>query len=178
MPAVHTGLNWLSPGFVTSVPWRNLMTSFAGMRKLKPCTIAPPDGESETNVITPTSEASSVTAGPPLLPCAAGASLWMTSWPIASCLKPDTAPLVTEASRRRERDGRRHAHERGVGGDGGAAAVAVRRRGVALDDVLADRVLFEARHGAVGDRGLERHAPVQQLVREDDAREAEDMDGI
>ncbi len=98
MPAVHTGLNWLSPGFVTSVPWRNLMTSFAGMRKLKPCTIAPPDGESETNVITPTSEASSVTAGPPLLPCAAGASLWMTSWPIASCLKPDTAPLVTEAS--------------------------------------------------------------------------------
>ena len=97
MPAPHTGLNALSPGFVTSVPWRNFVTSFAGMRKLKPWTSLP-DDESEMNVITPTTVASSVTAGPPLLPWAAGASDWMTLWPIWSCLKPDTAPLVTEAS--------------------------------------------------------------------------------
>src|SRR5207247_11355311 len=97
MPAGQTGLDALSPGFVTSVDWRNLATSYAGMRKVKPWASLP-DDESEANVITPTSEASSVTAGPPLLPWAAGASDWITFWPIWSCWKPDTAPLVTEAS--------------------------------------------------------------------------------
>ena len=50
------------------------------------------------NVSTPISSESSPTAGPPLLPWAAGASVWTRSWPMASILKPDTAPLVTEAS--------------------------------------------------------------------------------
>ena len=48
--------------------------------------------------MTPISIASSPMAGPPLLPCVAGASVCTRSWPIASILKPDTVPLVAEAS--------------------------------------------------------------------------------
>ncbi len=98
MPAAQTGLNLLSPGFLTSVPCKNLPTSRAGIRKLNPC-VSAPDDESDTNCITPTSVASSVMAGPPLLPWAAGASVWMRSWLMTSTLNPDTAPLVAEASR-------------------------------------------------------------------------------
>ena len=97
-PADHTGLNRLSPA-LTSVPRRNPRTSLAGMRKLNPWT-APPVGEREMKVMTPTTVASSVMAGPPLFPCAAGASVWITFWPIASCLKPETSPFVTDASSR------------------------------------------------------------------------------
>src|SRR4029450_9424522 len=98
IPAAHTGLNLLSPGFVTSVPSRNLATSLAGIRKLNPCTIEPPDGESVTATITPTSSASLLTPGPPLLPCEADASVCTSSCPIASNLMPDTVPFVAEAS--------------------------------------------------------------------------------
>jgi hypothetical protein len=90
-------LNLLSPGVRTCVPLRKARTSLAGMRKLKPCT-TPPAADSDTKVITPTSVTSSVMAGPPLLPCAAGASVWIRSCPMASTLKPETAPFVTEAS--------------------------------------------------------------------------------
>ena len=95
-PACHTGLNLLSPGR-TSVPCKNVRTSRAGIRKLKPCRTTP-SGESDTKSMTPTTTASSPMAGPPLLPCAAGASVCIRSWPIASILKPETVPLVTEAS--------------------------------------------------------------------------------
>ena len=78
MPAAQTAVNLLSPGFVTAVPCRNLPTSRAGIRKLNPC-VSAPDDESDTNCITPTTVASSVIAGPPLLPCAAGASVWTRS---------------------------------------------------------------------------------------------------
>ena len=98
MPAAHTGLNVLSPGLATSVPCKKVATSLAGIRKLNPCTMAPPDAESVTATITPTSAASSPMPGPPLLPCAAEASVCTRSWPIWSCLMPDTAPLVTDAS--------------------------------------------------------------------------------
>src|SRR3989441_928636 len=45
-------------------------------------------------------------------------------------------------------------------------------------DAIGQDVLLESRDGAVGHRGFERHALIQELVREDDAREAEDVDGI
>ena len=96
MPAAHTGLNLLSPGR-TSVFWMNVRTSRAGIRKLYPCT-TDPLSESEMKVSTPISSESSPTAGPPLLPWAAAASVWTRSWPMASILKPDTVPLVTVAS--------------------------------------------------------------------------------
>ena len=60
--------------------------------------MAPPEGVSVVNVMTPRSAASSPTAGPPELPCAAAASVCTMSWPMESCLKPETAPLVTDAS--------------------------------------------------------------------------------
>ena len=75
----------------------NVRTSRAGIRKLYPCT-TDPLSESEMKVSTPISSESSPTAGPPLLPWAAAASVWTRSWPMASILKPDTVPLVTEAS--------------------------------------------------------------------------------
>src|SRR5437899_4362054 len=60
MPAAHTGLNVLSPGLATSVPCKKVATSLAGIRKLNPCTMAPPDAESVTATITPTSAASAL----------------------------------------------------------------------------------------------------------------------
>ena len=51
-----------------------------------------------TNVSTPTTSPASFTAGPPLLPQAAAASVWITGWLARSCLKPEIAPLVMEAS--------------------------------------------------------------------------------
>jgi len=90
-------LKRLSP-IRTAVSARKVRTSLAGTRKLKPWTGAPLEGESETNVITPTTVASLAMAGAPLVPYVAGASVWMTFRPIASFLKPETAPFVTDAS--------------------------------------------------------------------------------
>src|SRR5437899_10722383 len=74
MPAAHTGLNVLSPGLATSVPCKKVATSLAGIRKLNPCTMAPPDAESVTASITPTSAASGRVIGQGFeLPDAAGA---------------------------------------------------------------------------------------------------------
>ncbi len=55
-------------------------------------------GASDTNVSTPTTAPLSFTAGPPELPHAAEASVWMNGWPDLSSLNPDTVPLVTVAS--------------------------------------------------------------------------------
>ena len=65
------------------------------MTKLKPWT-APPSPW-VTAVITPTTRPAVSTAGPPLVPASAAASVWMIGWFARSCLKPDTAPWVTEA---------------------------------------------------------------------------------
>ncbi len=54
----------------------------------------------------------------------------------------------------------------------------MRGGGVGLDEVLADRVLLVARHGAGVRRGLDRRALVEQLVREHDPRETHQEDGI
>src|SRR5207253_2150981 len=69
------------------------------MTKLNPWTMppsAPP--ASETNVRTPRASPRELTAGPPLLPHAAGASVWVTGWFVTSCLNPEIAPFVTDAS--------------------------------------------------------------------------------
>ena len=72
-------LKRLSPGR-TGVPSRNFFTSRAGMTKLNPCKIAPLEPpDSVVAVSTPMSIASSPTTGPPELPCAAAASVWMKS---------------------------------------------------------------------------------------------------
>src|SRR5438105_40700 len=69
------------------------------MMKLKPCTILLwASDDNVTNVSTPTTAPASLTAGPPLLPHAADASVWITSWSARSCLNPETAPPVTDAS--------------------------------------------------------------------------------
>ena len=54
----------------------------------------------------------------------------------------------------------------------------MRRRGVGLDEVLTDGVLLVAGDRAVGHRRFERRRLVEQLVREHDAREADDVHGI
>src|SRR6266704_3599798 len=69
------------------------------MTKLNPWTMPPSSvPASETNVRTPRTSPRELTAGPPLLPHAAGASVWMTGWFVTSCLNPEIAPLVTDAS--------------------------------------------------------------------------------
>src|SRR3989449_2167164 len=69
------------------------------MTKLNPWTMPPSSvPASETNVRTPRTSPRELTAGPPLLPHAAGASVWMTGWFVTSCLKPEIAPFVTDAS--------------------------------------------------------------------------------
>ena len=64
---------------MAGVPARNVDTSFAGIRKLKPCTMEPLEPASVTAVRTPITVPSFVIAGPPLLPCAAEASVWIMS---------------------------------------------------------------------------------------------------
>src|SRR2546429_427250 len=69
------------------------------MTKLNPWTMPPSSvPASETNVRTPRTSPRELTAGPPLLPHAAGASVWMTGWFVTSSLNPEIAPLVTDAS--------------------------------------------------------------------------------
>src|SRR5437762_1096112 len=98
-PAYQTGLNLPIESRLTGVPWTKLFTAFAGMRKLNPWTMLPSGpGASDTNVSTPTTWPRSSTAGPPELPQAAGASVWITELLLESSLKPETAPLVTDAS--------------------------------------------------------------------------------
>src|SRR5256886_14638756 len=97
--------------------------------------------------------------------------------PPRSTLFPYTT-LFRSAAGRRERDERQHPDERRIVANGGATAVAVSGRGVRLQHVLADGVLLEPGDGAVGRRGLERRALVQELVREDDAREAKNVNGV
>ena len=78
---------------------RNSRTAADGMTKLNPWTMPPSSvPASETNVRTPRTSPRELTAGPPLLPHAAGASVWMTGWFVTSCLNPEIAPLVTDAS--------------------------------------------------------------------------------
>src|SRR5947208_12344028 len=72
------------------------------MMKLKPCTILLwASDDNVTNVSTPTTAPASLPAGPPLSPHAADASVWITSWLARSCLNPETAPPVTDASDRK-----------------------------------------------------------------------------
>src|SRR5215831_8101640 len=98
-PAYHTGLNLPIESRLTGMPCTKVFTAFAGMRKLNPWTMLPSGpGASDTNVSTPTTKPRSSTAGPPELPHAAGASVWITALLDASSLKPETAPLVTDAS--------------------------------------------------------------------------------
>ena len=78
-PAAQARLKSLSRPGTTPVFSTNLRTSRAGIRKLKPCTMEPPCGEREMNVSTPMTVASSVMAGPPLLPWEAAASVWTRS---------------------------------------------------------------------------------------------------
>ena len=88
---------WLS---LTGVSETKFFTVRAGMAKLKPWTMLPSaPGASDTKVRTPTSSALLLMAGPPELPQAADASVWMNGWLALSCFKPETAPVVTEASR-------------------------------------------------------------------------------
>ena len=77
----------------------NSRTAADGMTKLKPCTMPPSSPPvAETKVRTPKTSPREFTAGPPLLPHAAGASVWMTGRFCTSCLNPEIAPLVTDAS--------------------------------------------------------------------------------
>src|SRR4029434_894752 len=128
------GLNLLSPGFLTSVPCRNLPTSRAGIRKLKPCTLAP-EAESDTNCITPTSVASSVTAGPPPLPCVA-----------ASARGKQEVEALHIGARGRKRHDLHHTAECGVVGDGRPAAVTVRGGCIRLAEILGDDLPPVFRH--------------------------------
>ena len=69
------------------------------MMKLKPWTMPPSGpGASDTKVSTPTIAPRSSTAGPPELPQEAEASVWIMGAPDTSSWKPETAPLVTDAS--------------------------------------------------------------------------------
>src|SRR5262245_66441549 len=87
------------PPTLADVPSMKFLTACDGMMKLNPWTMLPSGpGASETNVRTPTTAPRSSTAGPPELPHAAGASVWITGWPALSSLNPETAPFVTEAS--------------------------------------------------------------------------------
>ncbi len=75
------------------------VTAADGMTKLKPCTIPPSGpGASETNVSSPTTLPRSSTTGPPELPHAADASVWITVLLFLSCLNPEMAPFVIDAS--------------------------------------------------------------------------------
>ena len=70
-----------------------------GITKLNPWTMPPwPPDSSVTNVRTPSTSPWEPTAGPPLSPHAAGASVWITGWLAMSCLNPEIAPFVTDAS--------------------------------------------------------------------------------
>src|SRR5213078_263593 len=114
----------------------------------------PPEGVSVVNVMTPSSAASSPTAGPPELPCAAAASVCTMSWPMESCLKPETAPLVTDASSVAvaQANGRihvvLHAHQREVtAGIGRGLAVEVEgERRTELDDVRLEADAARQQH--------------------------------
>ena len=98
-PANQTGLNFPKSLILTAVSLTKSFTPCAGMMKLKPCTMLPSGpGASDTKVRTPSSSARELITGPPELPHAAGASVWMYGLFALSCLKPDTAPFVTEAS--------------------------------------------------------------------------------
>ena len=98
-PANQTELNFPCSLILTGVPFTKSLTAWEGMMKLKPCTMLPSGpGASDTNVSTPTSSALELTAGPPELPQAAGASVWITGLLALSCLNPLTAPGLTEAS--------------------------------------------------------------------------------
>ncbi len=90
----------LLPAFsFTAVPFTKSVTAADGMTKLKPCTMPPSGpGASDTNVRRPITLPRSSTTGPPELPHAAGASVWITVLLFLSCLKPDTAPFVIDAS--------------------------------------------------------------------------------
>jgi hypothetical protein len=59
-----------------------------------------------------------------------------------------------------------------------ATAVALDDGGVGLDDALAADVLLEARDAAGRDRGLVLRGAAQELVRGDDAREADDEERL
>src|SRR3972149_6835989 len=99
-PANHAWLNL--PGWLSLTGWSatKFFTVWAGMAKLKPWTMLPSaPGASDTKVRTPTSSALVLMAGPPELPQAADASVWMNGWLALSSFKPETAPVVIEASR-------------------------------------------------------------------------------
>ncbi len=98
-PAYHSSLNLLPPFTFTGVPFTKSVTAAAGMTKLKPCTMLPSGpGASDTKVSRPTTLPRSSTTGPPELPHAAGASVWITVLLFRSCLNPEIAPLVIDAS--------------------------------------------------------------------------------
>src|SRR6266581_3079000 len=71
-PANQTELNFPCSLILTGVPFTKSLTAWEGMLEL--------------------------TAGPPELPHAAGASVWITGLLALSCLNPLTAPGLTEAS--------------------------------------------------------------------------------
>src|SRR5207253_5382644 len=86
----HAALKRFSSPRGTGVSSRNLTTAAEGMMKLKPCTILLwASDDNVTNVSTPTTAPASLTAGPPLLPHAADASVWITGWFARSCLNPE-----------------------------------------------------------------------------------------
>src|SRR3989475_7856056 len=95
-----------------------------------------------------------------------------TLFPYTTLFRSEVEALHDGAARGRQRRERHDAEQRGVVADGGAPRVAVRGRGVGLDDVLAGGVLLEAGDGAVGHRRLERL--VEQFMVEQDAGEADD----
>ena len=95
----QTSLKRLRASIATPVSLRKSRTVSAGMMKLKPCTISVrPSGSTVTNVSTPARIPESTTAGPPLLPHEAGASVWITGFSATSFLNPETVPFDTVAS--------------------------------------------------------------------------------
>lgn len=98
-PAYQASLNLLPAFTLTGVSFTKSVTAEDGMTKLNPWTMLPSGpGASDTNVSRPITLPRSSTVGPPELPHAAGASVWMTVLLFRSCLKPEIAPLVIEAS--------------------------------------------------------------------------------